>query len=99
MPFCLREQKHLCNFGRGHYERHFCEIILNLDRWFRRKCRLKLFLIYSSGGPFIWQSGTIYAILEEIIMRNISVKLFNLEVQEMLFKSISYLQLWWRFFH
>ena len=23
--------KRLCNFGRGHYEEHFCEIILNLD--------------------------------------------------------------------
>ena len=76
VPFCLREQNHLCNFGRGHYERHFCEIILNLDRWFRRKSHLKLFLIYNSGGPFLWQSGTIYAILVEIIMRIISVKLF-----------------------
>ena len=22
----------LCNFGRWHYEKHFCEIILNLDQ-------------------------------------------------------------------
>ena len=25
----------LCNFGRGFYEEQFCEIILNLDQWFR----------------------------------------------------------------
>ena len=24
------------NFGRGHREEHFCEIILNLDQWLRR---------------------------------------------------------------
>ena len=28
--FCLAEQNHLCNFGRGCYEEQFCEIILNL---------------------------------------------------------------------
>ena len=48
-PFYLGEQNHLCNSGIGHFERHFCEIILNLDLWFKRKCCLKLFLIYSSG--------------------------------------------------
>ena len=51
-PFCSVEQKHLCNFGKGLYEEQFCEIILNLDQWFRRKCLLKIFLIWSSGGPF-----------------------------------------------
>ena len=30
------------NFGRG---QHFFEIILDLDQWFRRKCRLKVFFI------------------------------------------------------
>ena len=30
------EQNHLCNFGRGYYEEHFCENILNFDQWFRR---------------------------------------------------------------
>ena len=24
--------------------KHVCEIILNLDQWFRRRCRLKIFL-------------------------------------------------------
>ena len=40
-----------CNFGRGYQEEQFCEIILNLDHLFRR-CRLKIFLIWSSGCPF-----------------------------------------------
>ena len=34
-------------FCRGHYEER--EIILNLDQWLRRRCLLKIFLIYSSG--------------------------------------------------
>ena len=33
------------NFGRDHHEEHFCENILNLDQWFRRRCLLKIFLI------------------------------------------------------
>ena len=32
-----------CNFGRGHHEEYFCEIILNFDQWFKR-CHLKDFL-------------------------------------------------------
>ena len=32
--------------------------ILNMDQWFM-KCRLKIFLILSFGGPFAWRSGTI----------------------------------------
>ena len=31
---------HLGKFGRGHYEEHLCEDLLNLDQWFRR-CYLK----------------------------------------------------------
>ena len=30
----VQEWIHLYNFGRGHYEEHFCEIILNLNQWF-----------------------------------------------------------------
>ena len=66
---------HLCNFGRGHYEKHFCEIILNLDQWFRR-CHLKIFHIYSSGSYFIRWRETICVILVEGIMGNMHVKLF-----------------------
>ena len=39
-------------------------------------CRLKTFLIWSSGGLFVQQSKTICAILVEGIMGNNSVKLF-----------------------
>ena len=41
-PFCSVERNHLCNFGRGYYEKQFGEIILNSGQWFR--CRLKDFL-------------------------------------------------------
>ena len=30
-PFSA-EQNHLCNFGRGHHDEHFCEIIFNLNQ-------------------------------------------------------------------
>ena len=36
-PLCSAEQNHLGNFGRGHFEEHFCEIILNLDQWFKKR--------------------------------------------------------------
>ena len=75
-PFCSAEPNHLCNFGRRHHEEQFCEIILNLDQWLKRRFGLKLFLIWSSGGPFIQRSETICAMLVEGTMRNISVKLF-----------------------
>ena len=50
-------------------------IFLNLDHWFRR-CLLPVFLIWSSGGPFVQRSGTICAVLVARIKRNNSVKLF-----------------------
>ena len=41
-PFCSAEQSHFCNFGKWCYEEQFCEIILNLDQWFRKiKCCFK----------------------------------------------------------
>ena len=75
-PLCSAEQNHLCNFGRRHHEEQFCDIILNLDQWFRRCFFLKIFLIWSSGGPFVQRSGSICAILVEGIMRNNFEKLF-----------------------
>ena len=60
----------LCNFGRRHHEEQFCEIILNFDQWFRKRSRLKIFLIWSPGGPFVHQSGTTCTILVEGIIRN-----------------------------
>ena len=73
---CSVDKNHLCNFDKGHYEEQFCEIILNLDQWFRRRCLLKIFCIWSSGGPFVQRSRTVCAILVEGIKRNNSVKLF-----------------------
>ena len=43
-PFCSVEQKHLCNFGNRNQEEQFCEIILTLDKWFRRSLSLRNFL-------------------------------------------------------
>ena len=70
-------RNHLYNFCRRHHEELFCEIILNLDQWFRRKGRLNIFVIWSSGSPFVQQSGTICEILVEGIMRNNSVNYFE----------------------
>ena len=49
----------------------------------------KRFLVWSSGGPPVQWSGTIYAILKEGIMGDIYVKLYEIEpvVQEILFKE------------
>ena len=44
-PLCLAEPNHLSNYGRRHHEEQFCQIILNLELWFRRLCHLKIFLI------------------------------------------------------
>ena len=96
-PLCSVEWNHLCNIGRRHHEVQSCEIILNLDQWFRRKCRLKVFLIWSSGSPFVQGSITICAILAEGIQRNNSVKLFWIWVGDSggdVFYKISYLELW-----
>ena len=43
-PFCLAQLNHLYKFGRVHYEEHFCQMILNLDQWFKRRCSLKTYL-------------------------------------------------------
>ena len=44
MALLFRGVNHLCNFGRGHYKKKFCEFISNLSQWFRRRCRFKDFL-------------------------------------------------------
>ena len=69
-PFYSAELHHLCHFVRGYYEEQFCEIVLNLDQWFRRRCLLKIFLIWSAGGIYAQRSTTICAIFIEGIMRN-----------------------------
>ena len=40
----------------------------------------KIFLIWSSGGPPVQCSGTIYAILKEGIMGSIHVKLYEIRI-------------------
>ena len=50
-PLSSVDWKHLCNFGRRHHEEQSCELILNLDQWFRSKCCFKVFLIWSSDSP------------------------------------------------
>ena len=35
------EWNHLCNFGWEQYGEQSSEIILNLDKWFRRRCHSK----------------------------------------------------------
>ena len=70
------EHNYFSNFGRGLSKEHFCEIILKLAQWPRRRCWLKGFSIFSSDGQFVQRSGTILAILVEGHPRIISVKLF-----------------------
>ena len=53
------------NFGKVAFREHFCEIILKSTHWPWRRCRLKRFSIFSSGGHFVQQSRTILAILVE----------------------------------
>ena len=77
-PFCSADQNHLCNGGRRHHEKQFCEITMNLDPWFRRKCRFKVFFIWSSGILFVQLSVTICADFVDGIMRNNSVNYFKI---------------------
>ena len=49
LPIPFSTEQNQCIFCREHHEKHFCEIILNLDNLFRRRCHLKIFLIWSSG--------------------------------------------------
>ena len=58
----------------GYQEEQFFEIIFNLDQ---RRCRLKIFLIWNSGGPFVQWSGILCAILVEGIMKNNSMIYFK----------------------
>ena len=59
-PFCSEDRNHLFNFDRTHHEKQFCEIILNLDPWFKRKCRINVVLMLSSDSPVVQQSVTIW---------------------------------------
>ena len=69
------EENDLSNFDRESTKEHFCEIILKSGHWPRR-CHLKGFSIFSTGGHFVQRSRTILSILVEGHSMNISVKLF-----------------------
>ena len=40
-PLCSAEQNHWCNFGRGHYGKQLCDILLNLDQRFNQEMAFK----------------------------------------------------------
>ena len=42
--FSVEGNQILYNYYRGYHEEQFCEIILNLDQWFRRRFCFKDFL-------------------------------------------------------
>ena len=68
-----------CNFGRGHYEEHLYEIILNLDRWFR-SCRLDISyleaLLFGRAEPFEEMRRNFCEIILNLNQLFSSVKLF-----------------------
>ena len=50
-PLCSAEWNHLYNFGRKLHEEQFCELILNLNQWLRRRRHLKAFLSRVQAAP------------------------------------------------
>ena len=60
------EQNDFSNFGRGSPKEHICGIILKSVHWSRKRCHLKVFSIFSSGGNFVKWNGMILAILVEL---------------------------------
>ena len=76
-------QNHLCNFGRRHYEEQFCEILLNLNQWFKRRCRLEYFL-----------SGALAALSFSGV--ETSVQFSRIHCEEQFFEIILNLNQWFR---
>ena len=71
---CSAERNHLCSFEPGHYKEHFCDIIFNLDQWF--KDMLFKDISYLALAPLFDRVEPYVQSLVEGIMRNNSVKLF-----------------------
>ena len=72
---------------------------MNMIQCFRSKCHFKIFLIWSSGTSFVQRSGTICVIYVEGVMLWGTILWHHFELRpvvkkEMLFKDISYLELW-----
>ena len=54
MTIFIRQSETICAiFVRGHYEEHFCEIILNLDPVVKEEMSLKDISFFRSDGHFI----------------------------------------------
>ena len=66
-PLYSAKQNHLCIIDRSQHEEQLCEIVLNLDYLFRRRCRLSRAL----AAPVSWS-----IFLVKGIIGNNSVKLF-----------------------
>ena len=75
-PFCSAKRNHLCNLGKRCYEEQFCEIILNLDQWLRRKCRFKYFKSRALAALLTICANLVEGVMSLIVHRDNSVKLF-----------------------
>ena len=87
--FFSAEHDHLCNLSKGYYEEKFCEIIVNLSRWLRRRCCLKCFL--SEALVALLCSGAKLCNFERGHHGKHSS---DLDQDEMSLKDISHLELW-----
>ena len=76
-PLCSAERNHLCSFGPGFYEEHFCEIYnFEFETVVQKEMSFKDISYLEVWLPFFQRSGTICAISIEGIMRKDYVKLF-----------------------
>ena len=66
----------MCKFGKGIPEEQFCESILNLDLWYKRRCCLKDFLSGALAALVFSGAELFMQFFVKDIMRNKSVKLF-----------------------
>ena len=75
--FAQQSRTILAFLVEDHPKKYFCEIILKLVHWYRRRRHLKVFPFFLTGSHFIKWSRMILAILVEGHPRNISVTLFG----------------------
>ena len=60
-PLYLTKWNRLCNCSRSHHEEQFCEIILNLDKRFMRRCHLTI-----SWGTTLWHYFEFGPVVQEL---------------------------------
>ena len=58
--------------------KHFCETILNLNQWFKRRCRLKIFINNIPCSPLSNGAKPFVQFSVEGIIRNISAKVIKI---------------------